>query len=347
MLRTAACTTRPGLSAGAVAKTGTAASAGAYASPVLFSPHGVRHGGGELKILKTRLTSVKSVAKITKSMNMIAASKLTKAQNKVKDAAVYSSSAEHMLNSQYPAPPPIDPEKPEPSTDAMFESEEYPSEGKQLIITVCSDRGLCGSANTSIIKQANRLLARDKDLENTKIVTIGDKARSGLAMKYSKNFAFTVAECTGNKGFSFADVLNITDEIVNVINENDIERVNLIYNKFQTVVLADLLVRPFPSMAKFTSEESYSEFEFDLERELVLRDQFEFTLANVINGALLNSQCWELASRMSAMDGATRNANDMIKRLEITYNRKRQAAITTDITEIVSGAAAVEGFNEE
>jgi ATP synthase F1 gamma subunit len=317
-----------------------------FATPATFSPAGVRHNNGQLKILKGRLSSLKSVSKITKTMNMIAASKMHKARKLVEDARTYNSTAEQMLNSISPAPEPIDTDKPEESTDAYLA--ERTNEGKKLYIAITSDRGLCGPANSSINKQIRRMMQRDADAKNTRIICIGDKARSGLkAMDFSDNIALSVSEVTGNFGFSFEDVCNITDEVVKVMNEEEIDTCTIIYNKFINAAKADLTMRPLPSKMKYTADDSFPEIEFDLEREMVLSDHFEFTLANILNGALLNSQCWELASRMTAMDGATKNANEMRDRLEIEYNRKRQAAITTDITEITSGAAAIMNLSDD
>jgi F-type H+-transporting ATPase subunit gamma len=268
-----------------------------------------------LKDISMRLKSVKNIQKITKSMKMVSAAKFAQAERSLKQARPYGS--------------------------AILESEvEADDENvkKHLVIAVSSDRGLCGAIHTSICKAVKASISEKKDGLDTKIVCIGDKARSILQRTYASSMLFSVNDI-GKKNITFLDSSLIANEILNSGFEYDSGEI--LYNRFKSVISYNTTNVPFYS----TDLLSGSGKDFGLYDSLdaeTLKCFQEFQLASLIYYGLKENSTSEQSARMSAMDNATKNAGEMIGKLTLYYNRTRQAVITRELIEIISGAAALD-----
>lgn len=276
-------------------------------------------GYATLKEISTRLKSVKNIQKITKSMKMVSAAKFAKAERELKDARPYGSAASEFNDRA--------------EVDAQPENVK-----KHLIIAVSSDRGLCGAIHTSVVKAIKAMLAEESrsNLE-TKIVSIGDKARSQLQRVYSSNILLSVND-VGKKNPSFVEASSIANAILATGYEYDSGEV--VYNQFKTVISYKTSKQPFYSTSLLNEAKNFSLYD-SLDEETVRCFQ-EFQLANLIFYGMKESATSEQSARMSAMENATKNAGEMIDKLTLYYNRTRQAVITRELIEIISGAAALD-----
>jgi len=286
-----------------------------------LSPFGLlggAHTAANLKDVRIRIKSVKSIEKITKTMKMIASSRLKAAQSRMeRNRAFYEGSTK------------------------LFDSFPVDTSKKNLILPVTADKGLCGAINSSIAKMTRGMIgARSSNPETEiRLVNIGGKGNGLFARDQSNRIAFSVMEL-GKKPFPFAGVMPITEKIM---QEESFDSVTVIFNKFQTVISYVQEVKELPSPSQLLSRVELFDYEFEEDQRLFhVQDLFEFGLGSTIYHAFCEGSASELGARMSAMDSASRNAGDMLKSLNVSYNRKRQAAITTELTEIISGAAAVQ-----
>ncbi|XP_078533172.1 ATP synthase F(1) complex subunit gamma, mitochondrial isoform X2 [Lissotriton helveticus] len=270
-----------------------------------------------LKEITRRLKSIKSTQKITKSMKMVAASKYTKAERALKPARVYGTGAL-----------------------ALYEKAEIKApedKKKHLLIGVSSDRGLCGAIHSSVAKTIkNEISALSSTGKEAVIVGVGDKLRGILQRTHRDHILLTFKE-VGRKPPTFGDASIIATELLNCGYEFDLGSV--IYNRFRSVISYKIEEKPIFSLETVSGSESISIYD-DIDAD-VLRNYQEFTLANIIFYALKESTTSEQSARMTAMDNATKNASDIIDKLTLTYNRTRQAVITKELIEIISGAAAL------
>lgn len=287
-----------------------------------LSPFGQMGGaqeGSKLKEIRQRMKSVKSIEKITKTMKMIASSRLKAAQVRMEKNKAFFAGASKILN-VIPAD----------------------LSGKNLIIPVSADRGLCGAINSTIIKGTKSLLnSRASAHPNAefKIVTLGDKAIQGISRDQPDKVGFHVTEIS-KKPFTFAGASVVAEKIMHEIT---FDSVTVYHNKFISAISYGQDSTNIPSAAQLANRKEIYDYEFEEEDRLFhLPDLVEFELASTIFHAYCESTAAELGARMSAMDSATRNAQDMLKNLNIAFNRGRQAAITTELNEIISGASAIQ-----
>jgi F-type H+-transporting ATPase subunit gamma len=279
---------------------------------------GGAHSAGNLKEVRSRIKSVKSIEKITKTMKMIASSRLKAAQTKMEKNRPFYEGATKYLD-----PIPVDTTK------------------KSLLIPVTADRGLCGAINSSIAKLTRTTIqTRSKEPDSEiRLINFGGKAHSLFARDQSNRVSFSVLELS-KRPFFFDGIVPITEKIV---QDESFDSASILYNKFVSVIAYSQDVKNIPSPAQLLSRPELNEYEFEDDQKLFqVQDLFEFTLGTTLFHAYCENAASELGARMSAMDSASRNAGDMLKALNIAYNRKRQAAITTELTEIISGAAAVQ-----
>ncbi|KAL6053547.1 ATP synthase subunit gamma, mitochondrial [Balamuthia mandrillaris] len=314
---------------------------------VMLSPMGVRHyPGGGLKELRGRIASISSIKKITTSMKMIAAAKLTKAQQRLNEHRPYGESSQRWLDEQYPR------YKVNEAGEEIIQGEDVPSgfgqplpEGgsKHLLVPVTSDRGLCGSVNSAVVKAGIRMFRQDP--KHCKFFVVGEKAKAALVREFGSDIVSVAADVGGNKKTSFTDIAQLAEQIT----AQDFDRITILFNRFNSVLSSTVKRRTLPGPAVFAAPENFLELDFeDLTREEVLTDYYQFSIANLLYSAFMESQASELGARMSSMDSATNNATDVLGRLRLQYNGQRQAIITTELTEIVSGAAALEdGVKED
>lgn len=276
-------------------------------------------GYATLKDISRRLKSVKNIQKITKSMKMVSAAKYAKAEKDLKATRPYGV-ATTVFNDQAEVKP------------------EAENVKKHLIVAVTSDRGLCGAIHTSIVKAIKSMLVDEKHQSlDTKIVCIGDKSKSMLQRVYAKNILFSVND-VGKKNITFLDASGIANEILNSGYEFDSGEI--LYNKFKTVISYTTTKQPFFSTSIVTNAKNIGLYD-SLDAETI-RCYQEFQLGSMLFYALKENSTSELSARMSAMDNASKNAGEMIGRLTLYYNRTRQAVITRELIEIISGASALD-----
>ncbi|XP_044533478.1 ATP synthase subunit gamma, mitochondrial isoform X3 [Gracilinanus agilis] len=270
-----------------------------------------------LKDITRRLKSIKNIQKITKSMKMVAAAKYARAERELKPARVYGV-----------------------GSLALYEKADIKAQEdmkKHLIIGVSSDRGLCGAIHSSVAKliknEVATLTAAGKEVM---IVGVGDKIRGILNRTHSDHFLVTFKE-VGRKPPTFGDASIIALELLNSGYEFD--EGSIIFNRFRSVISYKTEEKPIFSLNTIANAESITVYD-DIDAD-VLQNYQEYNLANIIYYTLKESTTSEQSARMTAMDNASKNASEMIDKLTLTFNRTRQAVITKELIEIISGAAAL------
>ena len=290
-----------------------------------------------LKSLRVRINSVKSTQKITSAMKMVAAAKLRRAQEQAEAARPFAERMARMLSSLASSlagggGPPL-----------------LSGTGKDqvhLVVVTTSDRGLCGAFNSSIVRGARQLIRQLLGEGKTvKIMTVGRKGRDQLRRDFGKLIVESM-EDVGKRRLAFGDAQRITDRIVAMYQAGEFDVCTVVYNRFKsamTQIVTRQQIIPFPVEAGGgnAANESGAIYEFEPDEEDILAALLPRNLAVQVYRALLENAASEQGARMSAMDSATRNAGDMIKRLTLNYNRTRQAMITKELIEIISGAEAV------
>lgn len=271
-----------------------------------------------LKDIRNRIKSIASIAKLTKTMQLVASSRLKAATVRAEQASHIQTGATKFLS------------KVEPNRD----------HGNNLVIAVTSDKGMCGSVNTQSAKFA-RSVAKEDPARNF-VATVGTKAVPILANEFPETFVMSMKDL-GKKEFSFAETSFATEQLLNSGGKAGFENVSIVFNQFKNVITytpTELTTPGFSQLQKNLNK--FANFEFDDVEETTLRDLFEFQVASSLWGALNSNRNSEFAARMTSMDNATKNANKIVGALTIQYNRGRQAAITTELVEITSGASAVQ-----
>ena len=286
-----------------------------------------------LKDLKNRITSVKNTRKITKAMQMVAAAKLRRAQEAAEAARPYATRMDAVVNGL---------------AASVAGSDSAPrllagtgADKVHLLVVMTAERGLCGGFNSSIVKlaraRANDLLRQGKTV---KILTVGKKGREQLRRDLSSHMIghVSLAEV---KRLGYQDAHGIAADILGRFDAGEFDVATLFYNRFQSVIAqipTALQVIPAPVGE---AADTGTVYDYEPSEEAILADLLPRSIATQVFTALLENGASEQGARMSAMDNATRNAGDMIERLTIQFNRSRQAAITTELIEIISGAEAL------
>ncbi|REG88417.1 ATP synthase F1 subunit gamma [Algoriphagus antarcticus] len=286
-----------------------------------------------LKEVKERITSVVSTQQITKAMKMVSASKLRRAQDKIVQMRPYSQKLTHILNNVSAAS--------DGASDVVFA--EKREVRNVLIIPVTSDKGLCGAFNSNIIKAGNQTIARQFAGKNITILPIGKKSFEAFK---KREFNMVTDYYQLFQDLTFENVRNAAEYAMNSFIAGEYDQVVLVYNEFKNVATQEVQVEQFLPMAKDDStEEKTTETEYLLEpsRKYIIEELVPTSLKIQFYKAVLESNASEHGARMTAMDKATENAGELLKELRLMYNRSRQAAITNEILEIVSGANALEG----
>ncbi len=291
-----------------------------------------------LKALRTRIDSVKSTQKITSAMKLVSASKLRRAQLRAEAARPYAERMERMLATLAAS------SVGNPSAPALLVGNGR--DQTHLIIAVTADRGLAGAFNTNVGRAARALAQRlEADGKKVKIAAIGRKGRDFLRRDYGDRILFDVSYA-GRKQIEFADAEAIAARVIALMQEGAFDVCTLVYNRFVSVISqvateARLIPAPVADVPAAASAGAQAIYEFEPEEEALLAHLLPQNLAVQIYKALIESAAGEQGARMTAMDNATRNAGDMIKRLTLVYNRSRQANITRELIEIISGAEAL------
>ena len=295
-----------------------------------------------LKDLRVRINSVRQTRKITSAMKLVAASKLRRAQDQAEASRPFAERMAAMLANLaagvagQPGAPPL-----------------LAGTGKDdvhLLIVATADRGLCGGFNSTIVRGARRrireLVAQGKEV---KLICVGRKGRDMLRRDNRDRIVEYFDGVVGKKRIEFADADRIASRVLEMYAAGEFDVCTLIYNRFKSAVTQILTFKqlvpveapPAPAENAAANDEVGAIYEFEPDEESILGELLPRNLAVQIYGALLENSASEQGARMAAMDNATRNAGDMINRLTLSYNRQRQAQITKELIEIISGAEAV------
>ena len=288
-----------------------------------------------LKDLKNRIGSVKSTQKITSAMKMVAAAKLRKAQEQAIASRPYCSSMEKIVSSL--ANKLIDnaPELLKGKKDIK----------KQLLVVFSADRGLCGGFNGSISRAVKLEVKKSKDLGiETKLLFVGRKSADTLKKDFQQHIVEIVTGNSTNPIYS--DALSISSKIVDLYQKDEFGSCKIIFNKFVSAITQEVTLKSLIPIETNNEDVSHnnkvsSVYEYEPSEEVILEELLNKNIATQLFSAQMESTASELAARMTAMDNATRNAGDLIDRLTLQYNRTRQAFITKELIEIISGAEAL------
>ena len=285
--------------------------------------------------LKKRISSVKSTQKITKAMKMVAAAKLRRAQENAERGRPYSEKMNKIILNL---------------SSSVSDKENAPKllqgtgqEKTHLCVVLTSDRGLCGGFNSNIIKKAKlffqKILNENKSL---KIITVGSKGYDQLKRQYKNNIIEKLS-FKDSKNINYFDANKVGKIVIEKFQKEEFDVCTIFYNQFKNVITQipqeqQIIPLKTENEKDQTNNESY---EFEPEEDEILSNLLPKNISTQIFKAMLENSASEQGSRMSAMDNATRNAGEMVDKLTIQYNRSRQAAITKELIEIISGAESL------
>lgn len=300
---------------------------------------------GQLKEVRNRIKSVQSIQQITKAMKMVSAAKLRRATDAIVQMRPYAIKLQEML---YHIVSNSDGEV------GMSLADQRPTE-KVLIVVVTSDRGLCGAYNANLIKLAKQTIreryAQASEKGNVTVMPIGKKGYDHFIrhhFKVDNRYRDLLLD------LSFDDVQRASASVMQAFEQKQYDVVEIIYSQFRNAVVQEFQVERFLPIPKAStpqktaedtakSDKRRADFIFEPDQEVLIRELMPKILNTQFYKALLDARASEHGARMTSMDKATENADELLRTYRISYNRARQAAITTELTEIVSGAAALEG----
>ncbi|MDC3125607.1 F0F1 ATP synthase subunit gamma [Candidatus Pelagibacter sp.] len=285
--------------------------------------------------LKKRIASVKSTQKITKAMKMVAAAKLRRAQESAEKGRPYSEKMNNVILNL---------------SSGISDKDNAPkllsgtgNDKVHLCVVMTSDRGLCGGFNSNIIKKAksyfSKILSEGKEL---KIITVGSKGNDQLRRMYSDKIIESIS-FKESKNANYFDADKVGQIVIDKFENSEFDICTIFYNQFKNVITQIPQAQQIIPLNNENSEENSSEesYEFEPDEDEILSNLLPKNISTQIFKAMLENSASEQGSRMSAMDNATRNAGEMVDKLTIQYNRSRQAAITKELIEIISGAESL------
>ena len=287
-----------------------------------------------LKDLKNRIATVTSTRKITKAMQMVAAAKLRRAQDAAESARPYADRMSAVMSNL---------------VSGVGDSESAPRllagsghSDVHLLILATSERGLCGGFNSSIVRLAKSHIA---DLHNSgktvKIITVGKKGREQIKRDYA-DLMINHVDLSEVKRLGYGNAKSIADDVLARFSVEEFDICTIFYNEFKSVISqVPTALQLIPAVLKETANIDNAFYEYEPDETEILAELLPRAMSTQIFTALLENGASEQGARMSAMDSATRNAGDMIDKLTIEYNRSRQAVITNELIEIISGAEAL------
>ncbi|MCO6497704.1 MAG: ATP synthase F1 subunit gamma [Chitinophagaceae bacterium] len=291
---------------------------------------------GALKEVRNRIHSINNTQQITKAMKMVSAAKLRRAQDAIIKMRPYAEKLQEMLSNIVS------------NSDGSIGgslTKERPVE-KVLLITITSDRGLCGGYNHGLIKLTKQIIqeryADQQAKGNVTILPLGKKSYEHFS---KNNFKVVDNYWTIFSDLSFENVSKISKYVMNAYSEGEYDKVEIVYSEFVNAAVQRFECEQFLPVKKTVSSkgESKADFIFEPDQEALVEELMPKILNTQLFKSVLDAHASEHGARMTAMDKATDNAEELLKTLKISYNRARQAAITTELTEIVSGAAALQG----
>jgi len=288
-----------------------------------------------LKDLKTRINSVKSTQKITSAMKMVAAAKLRRAQDSAEKGRPYADRMQQIVNSLASKADPI-------SSPQLLVGNG--KDNTHLLVVISADRGLCGGFNGVITRQTRTEVARLRGEGKTvKLLMVGRKSADALRRELGDSYIDSLEGIQGT-AVEYADAASIGETVRNGFEAGEFDVCTVIFNKFKSVISQEItLKRLIPAEVDEDTQDDDAgvSYEYEPDEEELLAAVLPRNISTQVYSALLESSAAELAARMTAMDNATRNAGDLIERLTLVYNRTRQATITKELIEIISGAEAV------
>ena len=287
---------------------------------------------GQLKEVRNRIKSTQSTQQITKAMKMVSAAKLRRAQDAITQMRPYARKLQDMLSNIIGSL----------EGDMNLALAETRIVNNVLLIVVTSDRGLCGGYNANVVKLAKATIAEKYPTQKITIWNIGKKGYESLSKSgYDTNADFKDIFLKLN----FVNVQAAAKAAMDSFINKEFDAIEIIYSEFKNAATQEFKAEPFlpiPKMAKKANQKK-TDFIFEPQKEILVAELMPKILNTQLFKAVLDANASEHGARMTAMDKASENANELLKSLKISYNRARQAAITTELTEIVSGAAALNG----
>ena len=286
--------------------------------------------------LKKRIKSVKSTQKITKAMKMVAAAKLRKAQESAEKGRPYSKKMQNIILNLTRSI--SDPKNAPKLLSGTGNDKTY------LCVVLTADRGLCGGFNTNICKLAKTSFKKIlNEQKNLKIITVGSKGFDQIKREYGK-YVVKKYSFKEKKQITFKEADTVGNEIIRLFNQNEFDKCILFFNNFKNVITqipqAQQII-PVDNKSTESKEENFLPYEFEPDEDEILEDLLPKNISTQVFKAFLENAASEQGSRMTAMDNATRNAGDLVDKLTINYNRSRQASITKELIEIISGAESL------
>jgi F-type H+-transporting ATPase subunit gamma len=291
---------------------------------------------GQLKEVRNRIKSIQSTQQITKAMKMISATKLRKAQEAIQQMRPYSKKLQQVLTNIVSG------------SDGDINSSlstARPVE-KALLIVITSDRSSCGAYNSNLIKLAKATLLEKYPAQTAKgNVTIWSIGKKGYEHFLKNNYKVNGEFRDIFQNLHFESVEHCAQMAIKAFENREFDAVDIVYSEFKNAASQNFVVEQFLPIpkAKKTSGAAANDFIYEPSKEAIIRELMPKILNTQLYKAVLDANASEHGARMTAMDKATENANEILKSLRISYNRARQASITTELTEIVSGAAALQG----
>ncbi len=283
-----------------------------------------------LRDIRKRIKSVKNTQKITKAMKMVAAAKLRRAQEAADAAQHYADGYRHLVQ----------------SLATMVDADDHEllaerAEAKRAeVVVLTSSRGLCGGFNSNLLKQLARFMAEEgSEYDEVAVTTIGRKGADVVARRYTHRSDLTEVFVAGDQ---VQEARDLTEELARRFIAGDLDHVYVLYNRFVSVMTQEpTLTRLLPTALPDEVEEADVQVTIEPDPQTLLDHVLQQQLFLTLYQAVLDTEAGEHAARMTAMDGATKNAGEMIDKMTLIYNRARQAAITSELVEIISGAEAL------
>ncbi len=291
---------------------------------------------GQLKEVRNRIKSVQSTQQITKAMKMVSAAKLRRAQDAIIQMRPYAKKLQEMLSNIVS----------NVEGGASIKLAEERAVEKVLLIVITSDRGLCGAYNSNVVKLAKATIAEKYHLQYQKgNVVIWNIGKKGWESMSKSGFVTNATFKDIYLNLTFENVQAAAQAAVKAFENKEFDAIEVIYSQFRNAATQEFVAEPFLPIPKVLPKAGAkkSDFIFEPNKEDLIAELMPKILNTQLFKAVLDGNASEHGARMTAMDKASENANELLKSLKISYNRARQAAITTELTEIVSGAAALQG----
>ncbi len=287
-----------------------------------------------LKDLRTRIDSVKSTQKITSAMKMVAAAKLRRAQEQAENARPYADRLEKVLQSLA-----VDSELKHPLLSGTGRNDIH------LIVIMTSDRGLCGGFNSSLIKLLRHTVEKlESQGKETKIICIGQKGRDAIRARYGKKVVRFVRDIA-KPSLNYKKAYEVSEMVQEMLSHEEFDTCSILYSRFQSAIVQTPTLEQIIPLNIVSNDNEHKESDvqyiYEPSESKIVKTLLPKNLSIQIYKAMLENAASEHGARMTAMDNATRNAGDMIKEITLQYNRSRQAHITRELIEIISGAEAL------